>query len=108
MISIDTEIESIKEECSEEGWDGYGGWPINLDSINHCREFIISHILGKLPLPEVCPEPSGNLGMEWRLGERSSVAASFEPDGSFHYGGVRDSVGFCGRSIDKFLQELVK
>ena len=70
--SLDKEF----DECSVEGWDGYDALPITKSTYNEAKRLIESLPLTTFPIPEVVPEPSGEIGLEWYREERQVFVAS--------------------------------
>ncbi len=58
------EIDNIFSDCGYENWDGYGSAPISKISSEYAKAFI-ELIQEELPLPEIAPQPDGELGLEW-------------------------------------------
>jgi len=63
-ISVISQLIQIEQECSENGWDGYDATAINDQTLNNTLEFTRS-LNESLPTPEICPEPDGELAIEW-------------------------------------------
>jgi hypothetical protein len=68
MNNFKEELEEIKQACSFPDWDGYGALPLNETSVRLAKEFIkrVMELYPELPYPELCPEPDGCLGFDWR------------------------------------------
>ena len=58
-------LSDILEECGEDNWDGYGARPITSQAYFEALRFI-DLLPDDLPLPDVVPEPRGQIGFEWR------------------------------------------
>ncbi len=52
------------QECSEEGWDGYGARPVTQETYDEAVRFL-GALPSWLPTPEIVPEPDGDIGFEW-------------------------------------------
>ena len=76
IIGVDNlnrdEISDILVECSEEGWDGYDAKPISNKSAEYALRFI-EKLDRSVPLPDLVPEPNGELGMLWEKNGNSLV-----------------------------------
>jgi len=83
------DIEEVAEECSVEGWDGYSGTPINEGSILMTRDFV-EHlpVTSSIPMPEIVPEPNGDLSLEWHVDQRHVFTASIKENGQIIYAGL--------------------
>lgn len=81
---ISRDIEEIKEECSDDNWDGYGAKPITDDACNALLGFI-PQIPPSLPVPEVVPESDGDIGLEWHVNNNRWLILSFHSKEVVHY-----------------------
>lgn len=87
----DEVIQSLNEvfdECSEEGWDGYDAWPITKNAYIEAKRLIESLPLTSFPIPEVVPESSGEIGLEWYRGKRLVFTASVSGRNEIVYAGL--------------------
>jgi hypothetical protein len=75
-------LDEVFDECSEEGWDGYDALPITKYAYIEAKRLIESLPLTSFPIPEVVPESSGEIGLEWyrrkRLVFTVSVSGRYE------------------------------
>ena len=72
-------IQDLREtfrECSIEDWDGYGALPIQEQAVLEAERFI-AVMPAFMPDPEIAPEPSGDIGLQWSFGENRILAVSF-------------------------------
>lgn len=82
-------LNEVFEECSEEGWDGYDALPITEDAYIEAIRFIESLPLTSfIPMPEIVPEPSGEIGLEWYRGKRQVFVASVRGRNEIVYAGL--------------------
>ena len=73
-------IQDLREtigECSIEDWDGYGALPIQEQAVLEAERFI-TFMPAFMPDPEIAPEPSGDIGLQWSFGENRILTVSFE------------------------------
>lgn len=73
-------IQDLREtfgECSIEDWDGYGALPIQEQAVLEAERFI-GVMPAFMPDPEIAPEPSGDIGLQWSFGENRILTVSFE------------------------------
>lgn len=70
-----SEVHEILLDCSKEGWDGYDAEPITYDSFVAALE-IINSLPEKVVPPCIAPEPSGEIAMEWRIGNQILLSIS--------------------------------
>lgn len=70
-------LDEVFEECSEKGWDGYDARPITEDTYIEAIRLIRSlPLTSSIPMPEVIPEPSGEIALEWSKGKRFTLVIS--------------------------------
>ncbi|VAX32778.1 hypothetical protein MNBD_NITROSPIRAE01-1569 [hydrothermal vent metagenome] len=82
-------IDEVFKECSYEGWDGYDASPITRASYVETIKFIKSLPLAPLiQTPEITPEPSGEIALEWARGSRQIFVASFTGKNEIIYAGL--------------------
>ena len=87
---LDEVLQSVIElckECSEQGWDGYDALPIAEDACDEAKRLIKS-LPVSLPMPEIIPEPSGGIGLEWSKGNRLVFVASVSGKNEIVYAGL--------------------
>lgn len=53
----------------EANWDGYGALPISEDTIKNCV-IIIDALPRHVPVPDIIPEPNGDVGLDWIKGKQ--------------------------------------
>jgi len=80
-------LASLFEECSEEDWDGNEASPITEDAYLEARR-LISNLPINLHMPEVVPEPSGEIGLEWSKGKDRTFVLSLSGRNEIVYAGL--------------------
>jgi hypothetical protein len=89
---LDEALESLTEvykECSEENWDGYGALPITEDAYREAERLIKSLPLTSfIPMPEITPEPNGELGLEWYKENRKTFVVSVSGKNEIVFAGL--------------------
>jgi len=80
-------INEIKEEANIENWDSYGAKPVKIEALNDVRKFI-EFIPSSIPLPDIMPEPDGDVGIEWRNNKNYIFSISFPGNNKIIYAGV--------------------
>jgi len=95
--SLRDELADVIQSCSTAGWDGYDAEPVSAESeiaalqlIESLPEYILS--------PDVVPEPSGGIALEWRTDDRKHFTLSVSGT-SLVYAGV------FGGSCKKYGEE---
>lgn len=81
---------NIYSECSIKDWDGYGAKAISYDAVVEALEFI-NMLPISFQLPEILPEPDGDIGFEWNYGDSRTFVASFKGTGVVTYAGLLGS-----------------
>lgn len=99
-------LNEIYEECSKEDWDGYGANPISFDAIQEAKRFI-QLLPYKLPQPEVVPEPTGEVGLEWYKDKDSTFVISFNGRKTLAYAGIFGSKKIHGTTYFEDLIPLI-
>jgi len=87
-------INSINESfwmAVDAGWDGHNAKPISLTARSRAIKFFKDGFCGNI-LPDVTPEPDGELALEWYGGQGSVFSISF---------GESDTVTYAGLYSDK-------
>ncbi len=59
-------------DCSQQGWDGYNAQPISNESVN-CVHHLIDILPRNIGFPDLVPEPSGEIGLQWRKGNEKMI-----------------------------------
>lgn len=69
------EVREIIQTCSNEGWDGYGAEPISREAGLRAAQLITLLPEGIQP-PNVVPEPTGDIALEWLTGAEKHFTLS--------------------------------
>ncbi len=77
------EVRETARDARTSNWDGYGAEPISGEVANLVI-CVIKNLPPRWPIPVVCPEPDGSLGLDWSVGERS-IIVSVSPDRIMHF-----------------------
>jgi len=80
-------LSEVYEECSEENWDGYGAQPISHVSYLEAVK-LLTWIPPSIPMPEVTPEPGGEIAFEWYQSKDSVFVASVGGHNIITYAGL--------------------
>lgn len=65
----------VRQECAEEDWDGYGALPVSEGAYYEAKK-LLQLLPSSIPMPELLPEPSGDIGLEWRKGRNHFVVSA--------------------------------
>ncbi len=77
----------IQERCSLLGWDGYDARPITKAELAAAIRFA-ELLPDGIVQPEIIPEPSGQLGFLWSIGQGKSFSVTPGTDGNLVYAGI--------------------
>lgn len=83
-------LESLSEtwrECSIENWDGYGAQSISHDTYMEAI-ILLTLIPPSVPMPEVVPEPAGEIAFEWYKGKGRVFVVSVGGRNVIKYAGL--------------------
>lgn len=81
---VESELNDILRACGHANWDGYGAEPINLSTVKKVREFLLADLSQIASLPDILPEPTGNISLEW-FDSGVSLIARFTPIGDIAF-----------------------
>lgn len=107
-------LDKIFEECSEEGWDGYDALPITQEAYIEAERLIKSLPTPSfIPMPEITPEPNGEITLEWSKGNRQIFVATVSGRNEITYAGlfgVNKTYGteYFGDSLPSKLSENLR
>ncbi|HKT13376.1 MAG TPA: hypothetical protein VJW77_16275 [Terriglobia bacterium] len=91
--TLKDELDEIVRECSEAGWDGYDAEPVSVESVTVAQQ-LIDALPEHITVPNVVPEPSGEVGLEWRNGAQKYFSLTVSGT-ELVYAGIFG--GFCKR-----------
>ncbi|HWP90751.1 MAG TPA: hypothetical protein VNN20_00935 [Thermodesulfobacteriota bacterium] len=84
------ELEEIRISCHQDNWDGYGANAISYETYLGAREVI--HMLNSaflnVPMPEITPEPDGDIAFEWNDGHGRTFLFSIDDNQTLTYAGI--------------------
>lgn len=82
-----TELNEVFLECLDEGWDGYNARPLSIASYTDALNFL-RLIPTNIYAPDIVPEPSGGIGLEWISSDTGRFVLSFDGSGTYAYAGI--------------------
>ena len=68
-------LNTIERECAETNWDGYDGAAVQPLVVANVRRVLTLLPFG-FPMPDLCPEPDGEVGLEWGTVPEHSLSLS--------------------------------
>ena len=81
------ELAEVWEECRKPGWDGYGAWAVEQETLRNTYQVIESLPLG-FPRPSISAQPDGQLTLEWYRSPTRTLSISIYPGGYIHFAGL--------------------
>ena len=84
-----TSLLKVCKECSCAGWDGYGAVAVTPDAYEEAKK-IIDLLPSSIQMPEIVPEPTGEIGFEWRRGQGRIFIISVNGSHRISYAGIFD------------------
>jgi len=109
--ALRSELEALRVDCSQPGWDGYGAEPVSLEAYQAALRFIRSLPVGT-PQPEIGADPDGCVSFEWRKSARCTLLVSIRPGYALDYAAligtakVHGSEPFFGELPDAVLSQI--
>lgn len=97
-------LNNIYLECSKVNWDQYGANPIS-ESVLTEAHWLLSALPSWVPNPEVVPEPSGEIGLEWDYGKDRIFVITINGDHSIAYAGFLGA-GNRIRGIESYSEAI--
>jgi hypothetical protein len=103
----------VFEECTKEGWDGYDALPITEEAYFAAIKLIKSLPVTAFPMPEVTPEPNGDVGLEWYRENRLVFVVSVSGKSEIVYAGLfgankTHGTEYFGDSLPSIILENLK
>lgn len=84
------ELARIYSDCRREGWDGYSARPLSAGAYHAAVRFILA-IPAAFPMPDVVPEPDGDISLEWDFGRWNALSLSIGNCGRISYAALLGS-----------------
>jgi len=79
-------LEEVYRQCSFDDWDGYDAAAISKETYFEARR-LLRLIPSSCPLPDILPEPEGEIGFEWYRGKGFSFVISVGGNNIITYAG---------------------
>lgn len=80
-------LHKVFEECSKRNWDGYNAPPIRKKAYNEAKK-IIKKLPSNIPMPDIVPEPDGDIGLDWYKEKHFGFIISVSGNSKINYAGV--------------------
>jgi len=101
--SLKDSVLEILHECSNEGWDCYNAEAI-LSKVVHETFKFIELLPVDVTMPEVIPEPSGDVGLLWQKSNSQLLSLAISAEGVLSYAFIFGKNEGCGHL--QFFDEL--
>lgn len=111
------ELAELFGEYQTPNWGGYGEAPLTRAAYEEART-ILELLPAPLQFPDLTPEPTGSIAMEWRIEKNCIYVLSVSGSGAIEYAGIfgrgnelhgRHNFGdFLPRQIASHLSDLVR
>lgn len=83
-----SELNEVRVEAAEAGWDGHGARPVSFDAYLYARRFLEA-LPTTAPSPEVSADPDGEVSFDWVFGPRKALTLSIGSNGRCSYAWIR-------------------
>lgn len=100
--SLNQQLMDIYSRCSEENWDGYDAIPLDRFTV-YAASIFIELLPDNIAIPDIVPEPTGEIGFQWSKGKHVTFVASINPE-MITFAGLFGTSKIHGEI--KFLNEL--
>jgi preprotein translocase subunit Sss1 len=84
---IKSSLYQILRDCSKPNWDEYNASPISKMAFFEAIK-LLEILPSDIPLPEIVPEPTGNIGLEWYKGKQFAFVISVSGKNFLAYAGM--------------------
>jgi len=81
------ELFSVFEECSDSDWDAYGAIALSPEAFEETQWFLRRIPLG-IAMPEIVPEPDGDIGLLWTGTGGKTFVVSFDGTSMVTFAGL--------------------
>jgi len=86
-VYVVNQLLSIHKESSISGWDGYDAQPVKVESLNNAIDFM-NDLDEDIPAPDICPEPDGEIALEWYGSNQSTISISIGDSDLISYAAI--------------------
>lgn len=112
LVEVLALLDEVYQECSEANWDGYAAQPATEDAYNEAFR-LVRLLPSNIPLPEILPEPTGTIGLEWSKGRRLVFVVSVSGDNFITYAGLFGvnkihGTEYFGDSLPPIVLEMIQ
>ncbi len=80
-------LHQILQDCSKVNWDGYNASPISERAFFEANK-LLELLPSDVPTPEIVPEPTGDIGLEWYRGKQFAFVISVSGRNLITYAGT--------------------
>ncbi len=80
-------LENVFLDCFSPNWDGYDATPISKEAYLEAGK-LLDLLPLYFPLPEIVPEPTGDMAMEWHKENQFTFVLSVSGNNTISYAGI--------------------
>lgn len=77
-------LDKVQNDCKKPDWDGEGAGPLSQDAVNELKILFKALPLSSMT-PDIVPEPTGGIGLEWRSGKDAILSLGLSGNGFVTY-----------------------
>ena len=81
------ELYDVYDECSSTNWDSYGARKLSPGAFLEAKSFI-EQLPSDISKPCIVPEPNGDIGLEWVMGNHKIFVVSFDGKSELTFAGL--------------------
>lgn len=89
------EIETVQDEASFDGWDGYGGKALNPEACAVATRFLEA-LPTTMPIPEISADNDGEVALDWIFGPKKALTVSIDGRGRCAYAWILGQINSRG------------
>lgn len=87
LDQIKSSLSQILRDCSKSNWDGYNASPISKRAFFEAIK-LLEMLPSGIPYPEIVPEPTGDIGLEWYKRKQFAIVISVSGKNLLTYAGL--------------------
>ena len=105
--SPESEIQRVRDKCSQPNWDGCGAAPVSDGSVEKALVLIRTLSMDTLPTGYGA-DPDGCIALEWHHSTASTLSVSVSSGGTLHWAAIIGPVKWHGMSLfDGYQPEVI-
>ena len=102
-----SELEKVYKDCLSSNWGGYGAEPIDEVTYQYAVSFL-KLMPEDVPTPDICPEPAGDIGFEWRKRKGRTFIVGVDKEKTLSYVGLYDGENIPGeKTFEDTMPDII-